>query len=377
MPTRRQVLIGTSAIALAQLAGCGWRGASLRVRLLQNSLPPQVVGAFEREVGSAVSMLAFQPAEQLRDVVARLDGEQTDLSWWQRLTGLGRPPVPAHFTTLGDVWLSEAIANGRIQPFDPSGIAGWEQLPQAWRDIVRRDEKGRLAPQGKLWGAPYRWGTTAIAYRADKLENAGIAPPRDWEDLWRPELRDRISLLNQPREAIGLTLKKLGASYNTPDLDRVPELERELAALHANVKFYSDAAYLQPLILGHTWVAVGWSADFLSLRARYPDIKTVLPASGTALWSDLWVRPAAAEFSDLSDRWLAYCWDADTARQISLLGDAASPILLTLDPGTIPEAVRAQPLLSPDPAVLARCEFLEPLENEKQYLDLWRTLRSS
>ena len=45
----------------------------------------------------------------------------------------------------------------------------------------------------------------------NKFEELGWKP-KDWSDLWRTELRDRISLLDQPREVIGLTLKKMGFS---------------------------------------------------------------------------------------------------------------------------------------------------------------------
>ena len=49
--------------------------------------------------------------------------------------------------------------------------------------------------------------------------------------MWREELRGRISLPDSDREVIGLTLKKLGYSYNTTDLALVSDLESELEQL--------------------------------------------------------------------------------------------------------------------------------------------------
>jgi spermidine/putrescine-binding protein len=37
--------------------------------------------------------------------------------------------------------------------------------------------------------------------------------------LWRPELSGKIAMVDSPREVIGATLKYLGASYNTTDMD--------------------------------------------------------------------------------------------------------------------------------------------------------------
>ena len=160
----------------------------------------------------------------------------------------------------------------------------------------------------------------------------------DWQDLWQPELRDRISLLDSPRETMGLTLKKLGYSYNTENLDSVPQLETELLALHQQAKLYSSDHYLEPLILGDTWVAVGWSTDILPLLKRYQNIEFVIPQSGTSLWADIWVKPSASptlsandneSIPMLAEQWIDYCWKPQAAKQISLFTDGISPILAT------------------------------------------------
>lgn len=42
---------------------------------------------------------------------------------------------------------------------------------------------------------------------------------QDWEDLWRPDLAGRISMVDSPREVVGAVLKYMGASYNTKDIN--------------------------------------------------------------------------------------------------------------------------------------------------------------
>jgi putative spermidine/putrescine transport system substrate-binding protein len=202
--------------------------------------------------------------------------------------------------------------------------------------------------------------------------------------LWRQELRARLSLIDQPREVIGLTLKKLGYSYNTLDLERVPHLKSELLELQKQVKFYSSKHYLQPLILGDTWLAVGWSSDILPLAARNRKIAAVVPQSGTSLWADLWVQPAnfkdreAGDRASLAKQWLDYCWQLAGAKQIALFCDASSPILLNLKAEELPQDIRNNPLLSVNPALLKKSEFLAPLPPKvlAQYQDLWREMRA-
>ncbi|HEY9795898.1 MAG TPA: ABC transporter substrate-binding protein, partial [Leptolyngbyaceae cyanobacterium] len=187
--------------------------------------------------------------------------------------------------------------------------------------------------------------------------------------------------LDQPREVIGLTLKKLGSSYNTTNLSQVKNLKEELRALHQQVKFYSSDYYLEPLTLEDTWLAVGWSTDILPVMVSDRQIEAVVPLSGTALWADLWVKPASvAEQSNGGEtmkQWIDFCWQTKPASQISLFSHAASPIITTVKAADLPEAVRENPLLLPSASVLDKSEFLKPLPKPAldQYQSLWQEIR--
>ncbi|HEY9846590.1 MAG TPA: extracellular solute-binding protein, partial [Candidatus Caenarcaniphilales bacterium] len=224
------------------------------------------------------------------------------------------------------------------------------------------------------WGAPYRWGTTMIAYRKDKFKRLGWTPT-DWQDLWRPELQRRISLLDQPREVIGLTLKKLGYSYNSDNLLAIANLKPELQALHQQVKLYSSNAYLQPLLLGDTWLAVGWSTDILPTLRQNNLIGAVIPQSGTALWADVWVQPATvakAPSPAFLNQWIDLWWQPSFTSQLLRLNKGGFPIL--------PEAElskASRTLLFPDKGSLSHSEFLKPLAASTidQYRTLWLEIR--
>ncbi|MCA1993192.1 MAG: extracellular solute-binding protein [Coleofasciculus sp. S288] len=392
---RRAFIVGSSALTLSQLAsGCNsWQQPSLKVRLLQDSIPAQLVGEFRKALKLSAP-LKFDPEEQLQILFTRLqtwkrqvNKENSQQQWRIPFIGRNTPAISADLVTLGDYWLESAIQQELIQPLNVEKLKGWQQLPPRWQEIVRRDRKGQLSNSGQVWGAPYRWGTTVIAYRRDKFKALGWTPT-DWSDLWRPELRSRISLLDQPREVIGLTLKKLGFSYNTTNLSQVPNLKEELQALHQQVKFYSSDHYLQPLILEDTWLAVGWSTDVFSVRTSRP-IEVVVPQSGTALWADMWVQPASPSMQSnatetdthqsLAKQWIEFCWQPKQAIELSVLSNAASPIIASLDPAKLPKAISANHVLLPQPSVLDKSEFLKPLPESavEQYQALWQEIRTA
>lgn len=378
---RRSFLLGAGTLALSQLvSGCGNNNqARLNVRLLKNSIPAQLLSEFKKELKSSVT-LNFAPETQLNQLFA-------DLQSWKpqgkKDSGFSLPfigkktPAVADLITLGDYWLAAAIREKLIQPLEVESLSGWTQLPRRWQDLVRRNQKGELDQKGEIWGAPYRWGSTAIAYRKDKFEALGWTP-KDWADLWHPDLKNRISVLDQPREVIGFILKKLGKSYNTTDLSKVGNLEAELRSLHQQVKFYSSDSYLQPLLLEDTWLAVGWSTDILPVIKRKQDLGAIIPQSGTALWTDLWVQPVQGS-SSIIPQWIDFCWQPRAASEISLFSRAASPIVTQLERSELPKDIQTNSLLLPDSEILDKSEFLNPLPAStiEQYRALWQKVRNS
>jgi putative spermidine/putrescine transport system substrate-binding protein len=388
---RRSFLMAASVLALSQglgLTGCSRPSqGSVRVRLLDNSFPVQLLKEFQRRSDQAEN-LNFLTSEQLADLYDLLQ------RWQIAETTEERRSTPiADLLTLGDFWLTPAIQQGLIQPLNLNQVDGWQTLAnqEIWRTLVQRDRQGQPSPEGEIWAAPYRWGTMMIAYQTESFAEQGWSPPTDWSDLWRSEFTRQISLLDSPRSVIGLTLKKLGRSVNTADLATVANLESELTALHQQVKLYSSDAYLQPLILQDTALAVGWSTEILPLVKRDRRIAAVVPASGTILTADLWVQPASvanftsngtangdtAKRSALLQQWLAFGWEPKIATQLSVLSSAMSPIFFGNDRSQLPASLQENDRLLPPAEVLQESEFLLPLPATAidQYRRLWESVR--
>lgn len=391
MIKRRSLLAGAGALVLGQLlAGCNSRGnAALRVRLLEGSVPVQLLRAFQRDLEQQPA-LDFLPRSQLSDLYDLLqtwkqsEGEPDRPGWREQIPFFNQNRQPeniADLITLGDYWLAPAIRQELIQPLQLEDLPEWEKLPARWQDLVRRDRQGQPNSQGELWAAPYRWGSAVIAYRVEEFEELGWTPT-DWQDLWRPELKGHVSLLDSPRAVIGVASKKLGQSFNPTDLGEA--LQAELRALHQQVKFYSSDSYLQPLMLGDTWIALGWSTDVLPVVERDRRIAAIVPETGTILTADTWVRPAAARSVTSTDseltlveQWINFCWQRQNAISLSLLGSAASPVLTALNRSELPDPIQQNNVLLPTAEILEQSEFLEPLSEEAiaQYRRLWTEVR--
>jgi len=374
---RRSLLVGSGALLLASaLSGC--QGANvplLPVALLEDSVPPILLSELEEALTEQIRLrvVPIDTLSRMYDLLQR--GGVPAVSLLRRLFQWQSPP-PSQLATLGDGWLTSAIRENLIAPLEVEELAGWERLPEMWRSLVRRDDQGLMAEDGQVWGAPYRWGMLAIVYRKDHFPEE---PPRDWDVLWRDDLARRIALPNRARAVLGLTLKYLGHSANATDLDRRSDLPAALAALNQQVRLYSSDAYLQPLVLGDVSLAVGWTTDILPVLKRNPRLAAVIPASGTLLTADLWVKPRA-EVSPVEEEvlqnWIEFFWRPVNAVRLSLLSPAASPVVITQREG-LPDSLRSNPLLLPIPSILNESEFLLPLTPAiaETYSELWQQMR--
>ncbi|MBE9230616.1 extracellular solute-binding protein [Cuspidothrix issatschenkoi LEGE 03284] len=367
---RRSFLLSTSTLAISQIiTGCGTnQQPPLSIQLLKDSIPGQVVNQFRKTV-TAGGKLKFTPINQLEELFKLLQTWQKPANNQQEWTRFlpfnqNQKSSPANLVTLGDYWLQAAINQKLIQPLETTNIKNLGKLNEKWQEIVKRDQ------QGKIWGVPYRWGNTVIVYNQEKFQQLGWKPT-DWSDLWRSELQNRISLLNHPREVIGLVLKKLGKSYNTENINQISDLETQLQALNQQVKFYDSTNYLEPLIIGDTWLAVGWSNDIIPLINSNKKFAAVVPISGTAIWADLWVSPTGVSNDNLTYQWLDFCLQPNISKQIALLTKTNSPIDNNIGVGDIQSQL--QNLLITNPEVFAKSEFLLPLpaKTMQQYEDLF------
>jgi putative spermidine/putrescine transport system substrate-binding protein len=379
---RRSFLISLGTLALSQgLMGCRRNTSLLQVGLVAQSLPAQLVSRFSSSINAEadLKLLLAANAEQLFTELQQNSNPKSEPerqpNFLERILNvvLGPPPTAiSPVISLGDYWLQTAVDQNLINPWPVNKFKGWDTLDPKWQNMVRRDRQGQPSPVGEIWGAPYRWGATGIAYRKDKFRDLGWTPT-DWSDLWRPELKNKISLLDQPREVIGLTLKKLNHSYNTPNLETIPTLLAELKALDQQAQSYSSSHYLQPLLLEDTWVAVGWSADILKTQSEESEIGFVIPQSGTALWSDIWVWPKVGSSDPkLLEKWATFWWQSDIAKSLTQFTDAASTVRLeNLPPGPTAQFLSSQPWFS-------NSDLLEPISDttRQQYESLWQKMRS-
>ncbi|PZU91056.1 MAG: spermidine/putrescine ABC transporter substrate-binding protein [Pseudanabaena sp.] len=353
---RRKFLAGA---AIAAIGGCQWsnpldRRERLKIMGLLGAIPSKVISQFESNFPLKVEFKA----------------ENSPAKVWQELTK--NQETSSQLFSISDAWLDQAIAQSAIQPLPAevlTKIPQWQKLSPLWQQSVTRNNQ--------VWGIPYRWGTTAIAYRNDKLK----FDINQWSDLWRPELTGKLTLPDDAREVIGIVLKKIGQSYQldnlNPDSDISLKLKQELKSLQAQVLTYSSEHYLQSLLADDSLAAVGWSNDMYRAKRQNPsNLEVVIPQDGTALWSDIWVVPKGVPAIAAVGEWMDFCLTPNIAAQITALTDAVST---SSDLSQVPNSVKSDPIKFLSPEVFNKSELIAPLSPSTfaQYQALWTKMRSN
>ncbi len=357
MDRRKFLVLGSAAIA--GIGGCQWsnpfdQSDRLRILGLLGAIPNKVINQFEATSQKKTEFKAENLPSKL----------------WQELQSYpnsNKDKAP-NLISIGDSWLDLAIAQSLIQPIAPNlleKIPQWQKLSPLWQQSVTRNNQ--------VWGIPYRWGATAIAYRVDRLK----FDITQWSDLWRSELKLKLTLPDDAREVIGIALKKMGQSYQQENLlehQDIAALTQELKSLNSQVLTYSSDNYLQSLLADDTLAAVGWTSDMYKAKKLNPNLKVVIPQDGTALWNDIWVIPKG-EITIAAAEWMNFCLTPEIAAQITSLTDAVSP---SSDLDQVPASVKADPIKFFPQDVFARSELILPLSQASllQYKDIWTKLRS-
>src|SRR5690606_29500086 len=129
------------------------------------------------------------------------------------------------------------------------------------------------------------------------------------------------------------------------------------------------------LASGDAVVAHNYSGDVLSVAQEVPEVRYVIPREGSVVWTDNLAIPRGAPHPRLAHAFVNFVLDAEVGARLSSFTRYASPneaALPHLDP-----ALRADPAVYPDEAVLARLEFLRDLgEARSAYDRIWTRLRA-
>lgn len=159
-------------------------------------------------------------------------------------------------------------------------------------------------PTGE-YSVVYTWGITGIVYNKKYVKQV----PTSWNDLWNPQYKGRVILMNDNREVIGMALKKHGYSNNSVNPQEVKTAVDDLKKLAPNVLAYDTDTIKQKFIAEEAWIGTMWSGDASFTYKDNKNIGFVVPKEGTTVWADTFAIPATSKNKDLAQEFINYIYD--------------------------------------------------------------------
>lgn len=360
--TRRQFL-KTSVAALSglALAGCGWTLADVRSAPREQKTSDELY-LFTWESYTDDDLLNEFTAQSGFRVIRDIFGSNEEMLAKIQAGGGGQYSI----IYPSDYMVARMVELKLLRPLDKSRLSGLDNLLPKFTDSPN--------DPGNLYSVPMSWGTTGLVYNADKLKE----PPEDWDYLWKNKdlLFRKISLLEDLREVMGATLRMLGYSYNSKNPKEIEAAFKKLVELKPAVATLTTDAWKDQLISGDLYIAMAYSADALNAAKENPNIRYVIPKSGTSLWNDRMVIPKAAPNVDAAYAWLNYMLEPSVAAQLSERLLFATPNQAAYE--ILPESLRNNTGLFPPENLLSKSENIAPLGSfDETYENYWTKLAVS
>lgn len=234
------------------------------------------------------------------------------------------------------------------------------------------EQSRQFDPENK-YSVPYCWGTVGILYNKTMVDE----PITSWSVLWDEKYKDNILMQDSVRDAFGVTLKYLGYSLNSTDLDELTEARDLLIKQKPLVQAYVIDQVRDKMIGNEAAIGVIYSGEAIYTQMENPDLEYVIPEEGSNIWIDSWVIPKNADNKENAEKFINFLCRPEIAlmnfEYITYSTPNSEARKMIED-----EAIRNSEIAFPDLSKYDNLETFQYLgtEADQTYGELWNQVKS-
>lgn len=246
---------------------------------------PSLITKFEQETGYKVNYETFDSNEAMFTKIQQ-GGTNYDIA------------IPSEYM------IQKMIKEKLVLPLDHIKIKGLANIDDRF---LNQD-----FDPNNTYSVPYFWGTLGIVYNDKMFKENEI---KHWDDLWKPELRDSLMLIDGAREVMGLSLNSLGYSLNSKNRDQLNEAANKLNQMTPNIKAIVADEIKMYMINEEASVAVTFSGEAADMMSENEHLHYVIPSEGSNLWFDNIVMPKTAKNKEGAYDFINFMLEPENAAQ--------------------------------------------------------------
>lgn len=263
--------------------------------------------------------------------------------------------------------IEKMMHNDLLQEID------WELIPHASNiGEIYMDSCTSFDP-GNKYCVPYTFGTVGILYNTTMIEEGDVID--SWDVLWDEKYTNNIVMQDSVRDAFMISLKRLGYSLNSTDIEQLEEAKKELQIQSKLNKAYAVDEVRDKMINGAAALGVIYSGEYLYCKEENPDLAYVVPKEGSNIWYDGWVITSGSRNVENAHKWIDFLCEQEVALKNFEYIYYGTPNAAAQE--LIDEEILNDKGAFPDEELIERCEiylYLGP-EIEDLYYELWKEVK--
>lgn len=350
-------LIALFLVISTLLAGCGGSdkssggedggtdkaGGELNLFIWSEYMPDRVIKQFEEETGIKVNYNVYSSNEEM-------------------LAKISAGAAGYDISVASDYMVEIMKKQELLEPVNKENISNLKNLDEQFLD--------QNFDPGNEFSIPYMWGNVVIAVNKDKVKK----DVKTYEDLWDPEFKNSLVVLDDQRVLIGIANKLQGESMNATDTKVIEKSKDILKDLLPNVKAYDSDSPKTMLVNGEASAGIVWGAEAYLASVENPSVETVLPEEGTNIWMDNFVIPKGSPNKENAEKFINFILDPEVSAEISKDFPYANPNLAAHE--FIDEEILKHPAVYSPEEFLNKSEFFTDIEDAiLEYDRVWSEIK--
>ena len=268
-----------------------------------------------------------------------------------------------------DYMIELMIEEDMLEEIDFSNIPNYQYIDEKYRNLF-------YDPDNK-YSVPYTYGMVGIIYNTTMVEGT----PDSWGLMWDENYKGKILNFNNPRDAFGTAMYKLGIDVNTSDTADWDAAFEALKAQKPLVQSYVMDEIFNKMKGASAAIAPYYAGDFLTMYDDNNDLAFYYPKEGTNVFIDAICIPKGTQHKDIAEAYINFMLSEDAAIANAEYIGYASPNTLVRDSAEYAEYMNeihpdAYDILYPENVEFLTSYFKNQSSETRSYMNnLWEDLK--
>ncbi|MBE6631854.1 MAG: spermidine/putrescine ABC transporter substrate-binding protein [Ruminococcaceae bacterium] len=161
-----------------------------------------------------------------------------------------------------------------------------------------------------LYSVPYTYGMVGIIYNDTMVDEEDVG---GWDLLWNEKYEGKILQFNNPRDAFGTSMYRLGIDVNTTDEELWKTALEQLKIQKPLVQSYVMDEIFNKMKNGSAAIAPYYAGDYLTMYEDNDSLCFYYPEEGTNVFVDAMCIPSCASNKELAEEYINFMLTEEVA----------------------------------------------------------------